>query len=311
MRLLFVIDPPSRLNPRKDSTIALMRAAVRMGDEVFIAEAADLGMDEQGAFVLAQHLQLYETDSPWFDAADVCRLRGGDFDSIFMRLEPPVDIKFLTATLILDELSATVPVFNRPRTLREANEKLSILHFPKRIPPTIVSARMSEIVAFHSAHGGAVIKPLNGMGGSGVYVSPAEDKNLYSVMEMIGSGGELLMAQKYIPAVRKGDARVFVIDGRPAEYMLLRVPQANEHRSNMATGGDAQAMPISDTARSVAEEVGVRLVETGVLFAGLDIIGDYLTEINITCPTGLCEVRAQTGKDLAEDILTAAQARLS
>lgn len=308
MRWLFVVDPPERLNPRKDSTVALMRAAARAEEEVFAAEIGGLGMDARGATISARRLRLRESDSAWMTAADFGQYRGEDFDAVWMRAEPPVDARFATATLILDSFSR--PVFNAPRALREWNEKLAIFRFPELIPPTVASADFSVLRAFHSENGGAVCKPLDGMGGRGVYVSPPDDKNLSSVVEMIGGGG-WVMAQKYLPEARAGDARVFVIDGAAAEWMLVRVPRADDHRGNMAAGGDARAQPLDSAARAIADAAGPVLSAAGILFAGLDVIGGRLTEINITCPTGLREVRDQTGDDLAERVLAAARARLS
>ncbi|MGI9307312.1 MAG: glutathione synthase [Gammaproteobacteria bacterium] len=309
MRLLFIIDAPKRLKPRKDSTIALMRAAARAGDEIFDAEISGLSMDMKGAAVLARRVNISESDDAWREILDAKTRRENEFDAVFMRAEPPVDARFAAATLLLDAFSP--PVFNAPRALRERNEKLSIFQFPNHIPPTIVSADAAEIAAFHAAHNGAVIKPLDGMGGQGVYVSPRGDMNLRAVVEMQGGGRDLLMAQQYLPAAREGDARVFVIDGKPLPHMLVRVPRADDHRGNMAAGGKPEAKPLSAAAKNIAEDIGPAIAVEGVLFAGLDIIGGKLTEINITCPTGLREVRDQTGDDFAETILHAARARLA
>ena len=311
MRWLFVADPPAHLNPRKDSTVALMRAAARAGEEIYAAVFGDLGMDARGATITARRLHPQnEDDSSWAGAENVKEYRSDNFDAVWMRAEPPVDARFMTATLILDSIA--LPVFNSPRALREMNEKLAILRFPDLIPPTVVRADIAGLSAFHSAHGGAVFKPLDGMGGRGVYVSPPDDKNLHSVLEMIGNGGrDWIMAQQYLPQAREGDARVFVIDGKAAEWMLLRTPRADDHRGNLAAGGAGRALPTDSAARAVAAAAGPALAAAGILFAGLDIIGGRLTEINITCPTGLREVRDQTGDDLAETILAAARARVS
>ena len=281
-----------------------MRAAARAGDDVFVAEPAELGMNDDGAFVHARQLRVFQSHTPWCKVQESARYSHTHFDVVFMRAEPPIDSRFLTATLVLD--SFVSPVFNAPRALREMNEKLSILHFPQHIAPTLVSADFDEIADFCSTHGGAVIKPLHGMGGRGIYVSPAVDMNLRAIIEIIG-GGELLMVQQYIAAARTGDARVFIIDGKAAQWMLVRVPAADDHRGNLAAGGTPFAKPIDESARHIAAAVAPTLSAAGVLFAGLDVIGGFLTEINITCPTGLCEVRAQTGDDLSDNIIAAAK----
>lgn len=313
MRLLFIIDSPARLNPRKDSTIALMRAAARDGEQVFAAEINRLGVDDNGAFaVSATPLKIKASDLSWYEAGACGEYGAADFDLAFMRKEPPVDAPFAMATLLLEKMAATTPVFNAPRALRERNEKLAILDFPKLIPPTLVSAEPAVLMAFQRRHRGAVIKPLDGMGGRGVYVSPENDRNLRSVIQTLGDDGrEWLMAQQYLPAARDGDQRVFVIEGEPAAWVLERVPRDDDHRGNMAAGGAPVVKPLDAAARAIAEAVGPALAAAGVLFAGLDVIGGRLTEINITCPTGLCEVRAQTGDDIAEVILAAARARIA
>lgn len=309
MRFLFVIDPLAGLNPRKDSSIALMRAAARAQDEVYVVETEGLILDDQGARVHARRLQVSQSHSPWQQADDPAYFPSEHFDAAFMRMDPPVDARFATATLILEAFAC--PVFNAPRALREMNEKLSIFRFPELIPPTVVSADVNVLREFHSQNGGAVFKPLDGMGGRGIYVSPPEDKNMNSVLEMQGCGREWIMAQKYLLQAREGDARVFVIDGEPAQWMLLREPSAEDHRSNLAAGGTPRALATSADGIRIGRAVGPVLAKAGVLFAGVDVIGGHLTEINITCPTGLVEVRDQTGEDLAEAVLDAARARIS
>ena len=286
-----------------------MRAAARAGCTVFDGEISGMGMDENGVFFAARSVQISESDSMWREVLDSQILRGEELDAVFMRAEPPVDFRFAAATMLLDALPAAV--FNAPRALRERNEKLSIMRFPQYIPPTIISADIAAVAGFHAKHGGAVLKPLDGMGGRGVYVSPSGDMNLRAVAELLGGGRDLLMAQKYLPAAREGDARVFVVEGKPLPFMLLRTPRADDHRGNMAAGGAARAVPLSAAAKTIAENTGPVLAEEGVLFAGLDVIGGCLTEINITCPTGLREVRDQTGEDYAGIIINAARARLA
>ena len=304
MRLLFIIDPLMRLNPRKDSTIALMRAAARRQDTVFSAQLNDIIVTESGLSVKARQLTIYENHAPWHEITANEYQRADAFDAALMRVEPPVNQRFLQATLLLDKFP--IPIINCPRALREFNEKLAILAFPKLIAPTIISADFNIIADFHARYNGAVIKPLDGMGGRGIYVSPAKDMNLRSVVESLSDNGHnWLIAQKYLPAAREGDSRVFVINGIPSQWMLCRIPREDDHRGNLAAGGKGEARPISDAAKKIAEAVGPSLVNVGILFAGLDVIGDALTEINITCPTGLREVRDQTDNDLAENIIAA------
>ena len=309
MKLLFVIDPPANLNPQKDSTIALMRAAHRRGDTVFAVGVNALALIDGGAKFIAERFDISEEDESWFQRDAAKLLSAEFFDAVLMRLEPPINAAFMEATLFLDHV--VVPVFNAPRALRELNEKLAILRFPEWIPPTVVSADFQILSDFHRQHGGAVIKPLDGMGGRGVVVSPAGDKNLRALIELVGDGGRMLMAQQYLDEARAGDCRVFVINGKPADTMLVRIPRDDDHRGNMAAGGRPEARPLGKQEKIIADAIGPTLAAQGILFAGLDIIGGKLTEINITCPTGLKEVLGQSGKDLAEDILQSLEALLS
>ena len=302
MRLAFLIDPPDSLNAKKDSSVALMRAAAREGDEIFILEKSGIIAEPEGLSLVARRAEISENDSEWLAASEVEKFSSGFFGAALLRLDPPLNSAFLHATLALDFSDA--PVFNNPRGLREMNEKLSILNFPALIPPTLATANPEAIAAFHRRHGGAVLKPLDGMGGRGIYISPPDDRNLRGILDSLGNGGrEALMAQAYLPEARAGDKRVFVIGGRPAEWMLARVPREDDHRGNLAAGGRAEARPLGAAERKIAEAVGPLLEKNGIVFAGLDVIGDKLTEINITCPTGLREVRDQAGCDLAAEVL--------
>lgn len=306
MRLLFVIDEPRALNAATDSSITLMRAAANRGGDVHFATIQSFVADGGGCGVLSQRAHIKQTTASgnWLEAEDETLRDGGFFDAVMMRKEPPVDGAFIEATLLLDRMAA--PVFNAPRALREENEKLAILDFPALIPPTMVAADINAIADFHRQHKGAVLKPLDGMGGRGVLAFAAGDLNLRAAAAMIGDNGRrLIMAQQYIPEAKDGDKRVFVINGKAAPVMLERKPQQGDHRSNMAAGGKATAVPIGKAEERIATIVAPVLKQKGVIFAGLDIIGGRLTEINITCPTGLQVVKDQTGEDLAADIIAA------
>ena len=302
MRLAFLIDPPASLNAKKDSSVALMRAAARDGDEVFILEKSGIIAEPGGLSLVVRRAAVSENDSEWLSTSEAEKLPSGFFGAILLRLDPPLDSAFLHATLAL-ELSDS-PVFNAPQALREMNEKLSILNFPELIPPTIATANAGAILAFHKMHGGAVLKPLDGMGGRGVYISPENDRNLRGMLDLLGDDGRAaLTAQAYVPEARAGDKRVFVIGGKPAQWMLARVPREDDHRGNMAAGGRPEAKPLGEAERKIAEHVAPTLEKAGIVFAGLDVLGGQLTEINITCPTGLRETLDQTGDDLAAEIL--------
>lgn len=310
MRLLFIIDPPSALNPKKDSTIALMRGAARRGDDVYCAEMRDLMVREGAVHVRASELEMLPLDDSapvWHRVMECSEQPATAFDAVLMRKEPPVDENFVMATRLLDIINRDVAVVNHPRALREQNEKLSILDFPDLIPPTWVGADVAAAEEFRRAHGSVVLKPLNGMGGQGIYVSAAEDRNFRSVFELLAGEGRMIMAQAYMPAAREGDYRVFALNGAALPWMLARFPREDDHRGNLAAGGTPEARPLDDAAARIAAVVAPQLAARGVRFAGLDVIGGKLIEINITCPTGLVEVGEQTseqgGKDIAGDVL--------
>ena len=308
MRLAFVIDPPGTLRAKKDSSVALMRAAARDGDDVFIAETSGLRAGTGGLSLAVRRAEVSDDDSEWLSAGDAEVFPSGFFGAILLRLDPPMDSAFLHATLALDFSDA--PVFNAPKALREMNEKLSILNFPRFIPPTVATSDLDALADFHRRHDGAVVKPLDGMGGRGIYVSPKGDRNLRAVAEALGDNGrEMLMAQQYLPEAREADKRVFVVGGRAMKWTLARVPRDDDHRGNLAAGGTPEARPVGDAEKKIAEAVAPMLEKAGVVFAGLDVIGGKLTEINITCPTGLREVRDQTGDDLAAEVLAEVRKR--
>ena len=302
MRLAFLIDPPASLNAKKDSSVALMRAAARDGDEVFILEKSGIIAAPGELSLIVRRAAISEKDSEWLSMSEAEKLPSGFFGAILLRLDPPLDSAFLHAALALEFSDS--PVFNAPQALREMNEKLSILNFPELIPPTIATANAGAILEFHKMHGGAVLKPLDGMGGRGIYISPENDRNLRGMLDLLGDNGRAtLTAQAYVPEARAGDKRIFVIGGKPAKWMLARVPREDDHRGNMAAGGRPEARPLGETERKIAEHVAPTLEKAGIVFAGLDVLGDQLTEINITCPTGLRETLDQTGDDLAAEIL--------
>ena len=308
MRLAFLTDPPDSLNAKKDSSVALMRAAARDGDDIFILEKSGVVAEAEGLSFVARRAEISEDDSEWLAASNAEKFPSGFFGAVMLRLDPPLNAAFLHAALALDFSDA--PVFNNPKALRDLNEKLSILNFPKLIPPTIAAANRDALAEFHRRHDGAVLKPLDGMGGRGIYISPKDDRNLRGMLDLLGDDGrEMLTAQAYLPEARAGDKRVFVIGGRAAEWMLARIPRGDDHRGNLAAGGRPEARRLGAAEREIAAAVAPVLERAGIIFAGLDVIGDKLTEINITCPTGLREVRDQTGCDLAAEVLAEVRKR--
>ena len=306
MKIGFVLDPLDSLKARKDTSILLMRAAARAGSEVFAAAHDKIAVGEDAIPRLtARPLTLSDDDSAWRREGAAGEYRADFFDAIVVRKDPPFDREYLYLTHLLDRAQAAgALVVNAPAALRDYSEKLSIFRFAAHIPPTLVARDPEALAAFHRAHRGAVIKPLDGMGGREIFVAAAGDKNLRAILETVGRRGRrTLLAQQYLPQIKDGDMRVVVVGGRPAPFMLARFARDDDHRANLDAGGAARAVPLGEAERRVAEDIGPTLAAAGILFAGLDLIGGKLTEINVTSPTGLREILDQTGCDCAQMVI--------
>src|SRR5664279_198948 len=311
MNLLFVADPLETFNVKKDSTFAMMREGARRGHSLFACEAKDL-MWQRGARVATHVRAITLTGSlePWFHEAGPAggeRRRSGlaDFDAVVMRKDPPFDSEYFYATHLLEQAEREgARVFNRPAALRNHPEKLAILEFPQFIAPTLVTRDRDELKRFHAEQGDVILKPLDGMGGAGM--------NLGSIVETLNAGGmHTVMAQRYLPEIVRGDKRILVIAGKPVPFVLARIPQGQEIRGNLAAGGLGVAQPISARDREIAEAIGPALAARGLLLVGLDVIGDSLTEINVTSPTCFQEITDQSCFDVAKTFVDALEAALA
>jgi len=306
MKLLFVVDPLAGLKPYKDSSVAMMRAAVARGHAVYAAEARQLQVNDGIARAACDVLDV-RADNDWVRVTrtDVWALK--DFDAVLMRSDPPVDTDYLLATHLLGIAEANgARVLNRPAALRDFNEKLAILNFPQFVAPTLVSADAAEIGNFLAEHGDIIVKPLTEMGGSGIFRLLLPDPNRNAILETLTRRGRrAIMAQRYLPAIKDGDKRILLIDGEVVPWALARIPQPGETRGNLAAGGTARAQPLSTRDREIAETIAPWAKANGIFLAGLDVIGDCLTEINVTSPTGFQEITAQTGHDVAAQFITA------
>ncbi|MDR2153605.1 MAG: glutathione synthase [Burkholderiaceae bacterium] len=303
MNLLFVADPLEAFKTYKDTTYAMMREAARRGHGLSACEPRHL-MWQTGQPVTARvrPIRLTEReDSDWFaeDAARKQPLTG--FDAVLMRKDPPFDAEYIYATHLLEQAEREgARVFNRPRALRDHPEKLAIMEWPQFIGPTLVTREADAIRAFHAEHGDIILKPLDGMGGMGIFRVKADGLNLGSIIETLNHGGATtLMVQKFLSEVEHGDKRILIIDGEPAPYCLARIPQGSEVRGNLAAGGKGVAQPLSDADRAIAQTMGRALNARGLLLIGLDIIGERVTEINVTSPTCFSEIFEQTGCNVA------------
>ena len=308
MKLLFVVDPLAGLKPYKDSSVAMMRAAVARGHAVYAAEARQLAIQDGIAHAACSALEVRPADD-WYRVTQTDSRALKDFDAVVMRTDPPVDTDYLLATHLLGVAEANgARVLKRPACLRDFNEKLAILNFPQFVAPTLVSAAAADIGGFLAEHHDIIVKPLTEMGGAGIFRLTTADPNRNAILETLTRRGRrAIMAQRYLPAIKDGDKRILLIDGDVVPWALARIPLAGETRGNLAAGGTARAQPLSARDREIAETIAPWAKGHGIFLAGLDVIGDCLTEINVTSPTGFQEITAQTGHDVAAQFITAVE----
>jgi glutathione synthase len=306
-RVIMVMDDIGAIHIAKDTSFALMLEAQRRGYEVFYLGESGLYVDRQGAGAHMRPVQVVDDPANWFTLGEAREHVFGPDDLMFMRADPPVDPDYMHATYLLELAEAAgATVVNRPRALRDFNEKLAIARFPDLIPATLVSASHAQLRRFIAEHDQAVLKPLDGMGGKGIFLARREDPNLNSIFEALTHGEKRpAMVQEYLPEIAEGDKRVLVIGGRPVDYVLARIPGGEDFRGNLARGGRGEGRPLSEQDRMIAETVAPMLVQNGIYLAGLDVIGNRLTEINVTSPTCIRELDAQFGLNLAGQLFDA------
>ena len=327
MKLLFVTDPLEGFNIAKDTSFAMMREAARRGHELLVCRAQDLMWQRGGrvtayvreinlsAAALASHAGDRVPD--WFEARQQAPNEVpvvlAEVDAVLMRSDPPFDSEYFYATHLLGQAEREgARVFNSPQALRDHPEKLAIMEFPEFIGPTLVTRDADDIKRFHAEHHDIILKPLDGMGGMGIFRVGPDALNLGSITETLNrAGAQSVMVQKYLPEIVQGDKRILVIAGQPIPYALARIPQGSEIRGNMAVGGKGVAQPLSARDRAIAEDIGPVLAARGLLLVGLDVIGDCVTEINVTSPTGFQEIAKQTGFDVAKVFVDALEAALA
>lgn len=298
MKLLFILDPLERLNPAKDTSLAIMREAAKRGHELFVCLQHDFFLRSDIARVCAKR---FNFDDISYTVQDIVEYSPADFDAVLMRKDPPFDNEYLYSTYLLEiAVSQGARVYNNPTAIRSWNEKVSVTRFPQFAPEFLVTANNKLIREFLHTHQDIVVKPLDGMGGSSIFRLTLNDPNISVILETITQfGTRTVMAQRYIPEILQGDKRIIVIDGKPLPYALARIPMVGETRGNLAAGGTGVAQPLTQRDLEIANTVGKVLKEEGLFLVGLDVIGDYLTEINVTSPTGMVEIAKQT-RDMAE-----------
>jgi glutathione synthase len=313
MNILFVADPLASFKIYKDTTFAMMREAQKRGHQVSASEMATVCW-QQGQHVSAwvQDIQLTGDHTDWFRVTETRRATLQSFDAVVMRKDPPFDTEYFYATHLLSQAEREgARVFNSPAALRNHPEKLAILEFPEYIAPTLVTKNEADIRAFHALHGTIILKPLDGMGGMGIFKVGADGLNLGAIIETLNRDGQqTVMVQKFLPGIAQGDKRVLLIGGKPVPFCLARIPQGGEVRGNLAAGGKGVAQALSARDREIAEALGPILFARGLMLVGLDIIGDSLTEINVTSPTCFQEITDQMGCDVAALFIDAMEAAL-
>ena len=299
------MDPIAAINPKKDSTLAMLVAARAAGWSTWVIEQDKLFFRDNGVHAIAAHIEPSDDLNQWFRVLDSGEVPLSDFDAVLMRKDPPFNMNYVYATYLLEMAErAGTPVLNRPGSIRDANEKLFALNFPSCTPPLVVSSDAGVLTAFHEEHGDVIFKPLDGMGGASIFRVKEGDANRNVIIETLTEmGTQPIMVQRYLPEIVRGDTRILLINGEPVPYGLARIPSAGENRGNLAAGGEGVGRELTDRDRFICAEVGPVLREKGLYFVGIDVIGDYLTEVNVTCPTCIRELNAAYDLDIAGDYI--------
>jgi glutathione synthase len=313
MRIAFIVDPLPSFKIHKDSTYAMMAEGAKRGHELFFMMQE--GVMWKGGRVIGESRRLTLTGKvePWYQAAPAKETPLAEFDAVLMRKDPPFDAEYVASTWLLElALKDGAKIFNDPRAIRDHSEKLAIARYPQFTAPTLVTRLATQLQEFIDANGDVVLKPLGGMGGQSVFRVTARDANRNVIIETLAQDGERsVMAQRYIPEIRDGDKRILLIAGKVVPHCLARIPKAGETRGNLAAGGKGVARALTPRDREIAEALAPELARQGLLLVGLDVIGDYLTEINVTSPTCFREIAEQTGFDVAGMFLDALEAAVS
>lgn len=309
MKLGVVMDPIGSINIKKDSTFAMLLEAQRRNIELFYLEQSDMYLEGQQARAQTRPLKVEENPEQWFELGEAEDIPLAELDVILMRKDPPFNMDYIYSTYVLEaaEQAGTL-IVNKPSSLRDCNEKLFALQFPDCIPLTKVASTASQLKAFINEHKDTVLKPLDGMGGESIFRVKHNDANLNVIIETLTNKGKrLIMAQRFIPEINKGDKRILLINGEPVPYALARIPAKGETRGNLAAGGRAEGLELSERDRWICQQVGPRLKELGLLFVGIDVIGDYLTEINVTSPTCIRELDTLYGLNISATLMDTIQ----
>ncbi len=313
LRIGIVMDPIDSITPKKDSSLAMLLEAQRRAAEIHYFEQSDLRILAGKAIGQSRRLAVRDTAESWFDFGAASEVALGDLDAILMRKDPPFDMEYVYTTYILDRAEqAGALIVNRPQALRDMNEKVYTAWFPDCTPLTLITRSMDDMRAFLAEHDQIVVKPLDGMGGKSIFVVKKGDNNANVIFETLTDyGQQFAMAQLYIPEIKLGDKRILLINGEPVPYSLARIPLAGENRGNLVLGAVGKGQELSRRDREICEQVGPVLRDNGVIFAGIDVIGDYLTEVNVTSPTGIRELDKQFSLNIAGQLFDAIESELA
>jgi len=300
-----IMDPITSIKPYKDSTLAMMLAAQKKGWKLHYIEQAGLYLQDGAVQADYQSVTVFDDDKHWFELGEKSNMQGSQLDVVLMRIDPPFNMEYIYTTYLLEMLEQQGSlIVNKPSSLRDANEKLFATQFPQCCTETLVSKNPEKLRDFIKKHQDVILKPLDGMGGQSIFRVNPGDANLSVIIEtMVSFSKNTIMAQKFIPEITQGDKRILMVNGKAIPYTLARIPAEGETRGNIAAGGTGVAMPITEREQWIADQIGPDLVDKGILFAGLDVIGDYLTEINITSPTCIREIDAQFNLDIATQLM--------
>ena len=313
VRVGIVMDPIAGISYKKDSSLAMLLAAQERGWTLFYMEQQDLYLNEGKARARMKPLKVFANPEKWFELDAETDTALSDLDVILMRKDPPFDMEFVYSTYLLEQAERDgVLIVNKPQSLRDCNEKLFATQFTQCTPPTVVSRRSDVLREFAALHGDVILKPLDGMGGTSIFRHRVGDPNLSVILETLTANGtQQIMAQAYLPGIKDGDKRILMIDGEPVPYCLARIPAQGETRGNLAAGGRGEARPLTDKDRWIAAQVGPTLREKGLLFVGLDVIGEHLTEINVTSPTCIREIDNAYGTRIGALLMDAIERQLA
>ncbi|MCH7814976.1 MAG: glutathione synthase [Proteobacteria bacterium] len=312
VKLGVVMDPIESIVVKKDTTLAMLLAAQKRGWVIYYMLQAGLYMDQGSSRAICHTLSVEDDENDWYRLGSKSDLALSDLDVVLMRIDPPVDMNYIYTTYLLEQAQREgTLIVNDPQSLRDCNEKLFATQFPQCCPPLMVGCAIERLKAFHDQHEDVIYKPLDGMGGASIFRVTANDPNLNVIIETLTvNGSKQIMAQKFLPEIADGDKRILLIDGEPVRYTLARIPADDETRGNLAAGGTGVAQELSDRDRWICEQISPVLKEKGLMFVGIDVIGDYLTEINVTSPTCIREIDRAFDLDIAGDLMTCIEQKL-